>query len=91
MTLLVDLQALDDAMDVRADENGVWNHKGSPVAYYISVHKNRGSTADYKYSHVGSHSHHYKITRAYYHHSSSPVFTKIITSVKGGLIIEYVT
>ena len=28
---LVDLHSLDDAMDIRADENGVWDRKVSPV------------------------------------------------------------
>ena len=30
-SFLVDLDSLDDAMDIRADENGVWDRKGSPV------------------------------------------------------------
>ena len=82
VTFLVDLQSLDDPMDIRADENGAWNRKGSPV---VSVHNNGGATAIYKRNHMGSHSHHYKITRAYYRHSSSPDFTRIITTVNGEL------
>lgn len=71
-------------MDVRADKNGVWNRKGSPVSY-VSIHRNGGTTVVYKCSHMhmGSHSNHYKITRAYYRHSSSPDFTRITTTVNG--------
>ena len=64
VTFLVDLHALGDPMDVRADENGVWDRKGSPVAY-VSIHKNGGTTAVYKHSLMGSHSSHHKITRVY--------------------------
>ena len=32
VSFLVDIQALDDPMDIRADENGAWDSKGSPVA-----------------------------------------------------------
>ena len=52
VTFLVDLHALDDPMDVRADENGVWDHKGSPVTY-VSIHTNNSTTAVYKRSHMG--------------------------------------
>ena len=41
-------------MDIRADENGVWDRKGSPVAY-VSIHRNGGATTVYKRSHMGSH------------------------------------
>lgn len=82
VTFLVDLHALDEPMDIRADKNGAWSRKGSPVAY-VSVHNNGGTTAVYKRNHMGSHSHHYKLTRVYYRHSSSPDFTRIITTVNG--------
>ena len=82
VTFLVDLNALDDPMDIRADENGAWDRKGSPVAY-ISLHKNGGTTSVYKRNKLGCHSNHYKIARTYYPHSSSPDFTRIITTVHG--------
>ena len=53
MSFLVDLHALDDPMVVRADENGVWDCKGFPVAY-VSPHRNGGITAVYKRSNMGS-------------------------------------
>ena len=81
-SFLVDLNSLADAMDIRADENGVWLRKGSPVTY-VSIHKNGSSIAVHKRSKLGSHAHHYKITRVYYRHSSSPDFTRIITTVNG--------
>jgi len=81
-SFLVDLHSLADAMDIRADENGVWDRKGSPVTY-VSVHKNGSTTTVYKRSKLGSHAHHYKVTRVYYRHSSSPDFTRIITTVNG--------
>ena len=80
--LLVDLNALDDPMDIRADEHGALDRKGSPVAY-ISLHKNGGTTSVYKRNKLGCHSNHYKIARTYYRHSSSPDFTRIITTVHG--------
>ena len=86
VSFLIDIQALDDPMDIRADENGAWDRKGSPVAY-VSIHNGRGTTAVYKRNHMGSHSHHYKITRVYYRHSSSPDFTRIITTVNGKLVV----
>lgn len=42
-SFVVDLHMLDDPLDIRADENGVWKRKGSPVAY-VSVHTNGGKT-----------------------------------------------
>ena len=82
-SFLVDLHSLSDAMDIRADENGVWDRKGSPVTY-VSIHRNGSTTTVYKRS---SHSHHYKVTRVYYRHSSSPDFTRIITTVNGKVTI----
>ena len=81
-SFLVDLHSLADAMDIRADENGVWDRKGSPVTY-VSIHRNGSTTTVYKRSKLGSHSHHYKVTRVYYQDSSSPDFTRIITTVNG--------
>ena len=39
---IVDLHSLDDPLDVRADENGVWVRKGCPVSY-VSVHNAAGT------------------------------------------------
>lgn len=81
-SFLVDLHSLADATDIRADENGVWDRKGSPVTY-VSIHKNGLTATVHKRSKLGSHAHHYKVTRVYYRHSSSPDFTRIITTVNG--------
>ena len=81
IVFLVDLHAFDDAMDIRADENGVWDHKGFSVSY-VSIHRNGSTTTVHKRNKLGSHSHHYKLTRVYYRHSSSD-FTTIITTVNG--------
>jgi len=43
VSFVVDLHKLDDPVDVRADENGVWVWKGSPVAY-VSMHTKKGKT-----------------------------------------------
>ena len=82
VAFVVDLHSLDDPLDIRADENGVWNRKGSPVAY-ISVHTDSGKTRIFKRSRMGNHPHHFKVTRTYYRHSSSPDFSRIITTVNG--------
>ena len=68
-----------DLNDIRADDNGSWNRTGFPITY-ISVHKNSsGHQIIQKRSKFGNSSHHYKIIRVYYKHSSSPDFRKIIT------------
>jgi len=43
LSFVVDLHKLDDPVDIRADENGVWVQKGSPVAY-VSMHNEKGRT-----------------------------------------------
>ena len=82
VAFVVDLNALDDADDVRADENGVWKRKGSPIAF-VSIHHQDGKAKVVRRSKMGSHLHHYKLTRTYYHHSSSPDFHRIITTAHG--------
>lgn len=79
VTFVVNLFALDDARDIRADENGVWKRKGSPIAY-VSIH---GKEKVSKCSKMQSLPHHFKLTRTYYRHSSSPDFTRIITTAHG--------
>ena len=79
---VVDLYALDDPLPIRADENGVWVRKGSPVAY-VSVHNTAGTVEVFRRSKMGTHRHHYKIVRTYYRHSSSSDFRRIITTVNG--------
>ena len=41
---VVDLHKLKDPLDIKADENGTWIRKGSPVAY-VSIHKDKGVTS----------------------------------------------
>ena len=62
VAFLVDLHALDDAMDIKVYENGVWEHNCSPVSS-VSVHRNGSNTTVHKRNKLGSHSHHYKLTR----------------------------
>ena len=81
-SFVVDLHSLDNPQDKRADENGVWQRNGSPVAY-VSIHNSSGNTRVLKRSKMGHHSHHFKLTRTYYRHTSSPDFTRIITTVHG--------
>ena len=80
ISFVVNLQSLDESIDVRADGNGVWKRKGSPVAF-VSVHRHGSSTNVFKRSKSGKH--HYKLTRTYYRHTSSQDFTRIITTVHG--------
>lgn len=81
---VVNMDALEDPNDIRADENGVWNRKGSPIAF-VSVH----GTKVIRRSKLGSHSHRYKLTRTYYHHSTLPDFHRIIT-IAHDIIILYI-
>lgn len=80
-SFVVDQTTLDDPDDLKADENGVWKRKGSPQsltsAYTIIGTKRKV----YRRSQMGSTIHHYKITRTYYHHSSSPDFRRTIVTV----------
>ena len=84
-TFVVNLHSLDHQHDVRADENGVWIRKGSPIAY-ISVHTSGGHSKVFRRMSLGNHPNHYKLTRVYYRHSSSLDFQRIITTVHGKLI-----
>ena len=44
VAFVVDLHSLDDPLDIRADENGVWKRKGSPVTY-VSIHSTSEKTS----------------------------------------------
>ena len=81
-TFVVDLNSLDHHQDIRADENGVWIRKGSPVAY-VSVHTKDTQTKIFRRTSMGNHPNHFKITRICYRHSSSPDFQRIITTAYG--------
>ena len=77
VSFVVDLHELDDPVDVRADENGVWVRKGSPVAY-VSMHTKKGKTRFFRRTKKPTQPHQFKITRTYYRHASSPDFTRMI-------------
>ncbi len=76
MSFAVDLYDLDDPVDIRADENGIWARKGSPVAY-ISLHTKDKKNIIHRRSKLGKLSTHFKVT--YYQHACSPDFNRIIT------------
>lgn len=82
VSFVVDLHALDDPKDIRADENGVWQRNGSPVTY-VSIH----GAKVFRRTKMGNHSHHYKVSRIYYRHSSSPDFRRVIATVYGKMLI----
>ena len=89
---LIDLNSSDHHHDIRADENGVWIQKGSPVAY-VSVHTKDNQTNIFRRTSMGNHPNHFKITQIYYCHSSSPDFQRIITtaySVPDTYMFEYI-
>ena len=69
---IVDLKQLDDHLDIRADDNGVWRRNGSPSAF-VSIHD--GTVM--RRSKLHQFPNHYKITRYYYNHTSSPDFHTI--------------
>lgn len=64
VSFVVDLNMLDDPIDIRADENGVWKRKGSPVAY-ISLHSHNGKTNIFRRGKMAVKPTHYKVTRTY--------------------------
>ena len=83
VTFVVNLHLLGDPKDLRADDNGVWKRRGAPITS-VSLHKRHdGTPIVIRRTKMGTHSHHYKISRTYYHHSSSKDFHRIITTVQG--------
>ena len=82
VSFAIDLDALDDYSDIRADENGVWKRKGAPIAI-VSVHKSKNPAQVARRTKMRSLPHYYKLSRTYYTHSCSPDFHRIITTVYG--------
>ena len=82
VSFVVNLDQLGDEHDIRADENGIWQRKGSPVAY-VSMHSKGNRKYVIRRSTMGNHSNSFKLTRVYYRHSTSPDFRRIITTVYG--------
>lgn len=80
VVFVVDLQRLDTPNDIKADENGVWKRKGSPVTY-ISVHGSGESRRIFRRTKLGTTQHHYKVSRTYYRHSTSPDFSRLLVTV----------
>jgi len=68
-----------------AMKNGVWMRKGSPVAF-VSIHT-KGNETIFRRSSMGNHPNHFKISRVYYRHASSPDFQRIITTAYGMYIM----
>lgn len=83
VAFVVDLTSLADHRDVRADENGVWRRMGAPVAYVSILTDPDGTRRVIRRSKMETLSSHYKLSRTYYRHSSSPDFSRIITTVHG--------
>ena len=87
VSFVVNIEALDNPNDLKADDVGVWERKGSPVAY-VSVHKRNGKIQIYRRSKLGSTSNHFKITRTYYKHADSPDFSRLIVTVHGKELLK---
>jgi len=85
-SFVVDVHSLDHPQDIRADENGVWMRKGSPVAF-VSIHTKDNKMKIFRQSSMGNHPNHFKISRVYYRHASSPDFQSIITTAYGMYIM----
>ena len=83
VAFVVDLTSLDDHRDIHADENGVWRRMGAPVAFVSILTDPDGTQRVIRRSKMGTLSSHYKLSRTYYRHSSSPDFSRIITTVHG--------
>ena len=81
VSFVVNLNMLDDPIDIRADENGIWKRNGSPVAF-VSVHTNGEKRAFFR-------QHKMKVTRTYYCHRSSPDFRRIITVIHSRSLAKY--
>jgi hypothetical protein len=83
VAFVVNLSSLDDHRDIRADENGVWRRMGALVAFVSILTDLDGTQRVVRRSKMGMLSSHYKLSRTYYRHSSSPDFSRIITTAYG--------
>ena len=67
VSFAIDLDALDDYNDIRADENGVWKRKGAPIAI-VSIHKSKNPAQVARRRKMRSLPHYYKLSRTYYYY-----------------------
>lgn len=85
VSFVINLDALDDYNDIKADENCVWKRKIAPIAI-VSIHtKSQKPVQSARRTRLRSLPHYCKLSRMYYNHSCSPDFHRIITIVYGKL------
>ena len=70
VSFVINLSSLNNLNNFPANENGVWNHQGAPIAH-VSIYKPAKIICCTK---MQSHANCYKLSRTYHWHSSSPDF-----------------
>lgn len=81
---IIDWTSLRSFNDVKADENGAFDRKGTPSRYFKVEHSASG-----KVENVSSCTNQqqrddvYCLTRMNYHHKQSPEFRKMVATVQG--------
>ena len=62
--------------DIKADDLGVWVHKGKPIRRYkVAQEKTSGTVYGVSLTNEGGENV-YKLTRVYYHHKHTPSFRR---------------
>lgn len=82
-SFLVHTAKLNSVDDIKADDLGVWVHKGKPKRQYEVLRSQSGIV----YSVAGNNS--YTLTRVYYHHKNTPEFRRTIFYINGTLLIVH--
>lgn len=83
-TFIVAKKSLGSTDDIKADDLGVWNHKGKPVRKYKVSRLVTGEVygADLTSSDDDLAENVFQLTRIYYHHKYTPTFRRTIFYAK---------
>ena len=84
-TFVVARKSLGSTDDIKADDLGVWNHKGKPVRKYKVSRLVSGEVygADLTSNDDDLAENIFQLTRIYYHHKYTPTFRHTIFFAKG--------
>ena len=80
-TFIIAKKSLGNVDDIKADDLGVWIHKGKPARNYRVSRLDSGKVFGVELtSNVGENV--YKLTRVYYHHKHTPTFCRTFFHAK---------
>ena len=87
-TFIIAKRSLGNVDDIKADDLGVWMHKGKPACKYRVSHLDSGEVFGAELtSDVGENA--YELTRVYYHHKHNTTFRRTFFYVKGKFFTIY--